>query len=221
MVFPGSEGNPIQADIKIKIHPNKPSPLCNSLHNLGFVQRRIRGTLKAAPCITSTQIPFILCTTRKTPNFLPHSSGDPKLGANLPILRAGMDPPRNQQLCPLEKIIQERSTAFPLGKMIPERSTALCFGKKWSQRDQQLLPLEKMIPERSTGFPFGKNDPRESHVHLLLKSHLFPGRLFPQDTEPAMEVEKARNSPRPLDLLLCCSSLCIPRQEGGGQAGND
>lgn len=113
-VFPGSEENPIQADIKIKKkknHPNKPSPLCNSLHNLGFVQSRICGKLNVAPCITSTQIPFILSASQ---GKLPHSH--PKARCQFPHSQgwSGMDPPKE-------------STAFPFGKNNPRESpTSTC-----------------------------------------------------------------------------------------------
>lgn len=157
-VFPGSEENPIQADIKIKKkknHPNKPSPLCNSLHNLGFVQSRICGKLNVAPCITSTQIPFILSASQ---GKLPHSH--PKARCQFPHSQgwSGMDPPKE-------------STAFPFGKIIPERA-----------------PRPPAAPEPPV---------------------------------PSHGVGKARNSPPPLDLLLCSSPICIPGQEGGGQAGHD
>lgn len=161
LVFPGSEENPIQADIKIKkiIQTNHPHSAIRCI-TLALFREGSVGKLKAAPRITSTQIPLILCITRKTPNSPPHSH--PKLGANL-IPGSGVDG----------------------------------------------------SPQESTAFSLWKNDPRESHVHLLHKSHLYsPGH-------GAREVEKARNYPPPLDLLPCSSPICIPRQEGGGQAGDD
>lgn len=92
MVFPGSAENPIQADIKIKIHQNKPAPLHNLLRNLGFVWRRICGRLKAAPCITQTQIPFTLRKTPQIPSLFPQAAKSPCQWC----LRAWCQPPHSQ-----------------------------------------------------------------------------------------------------------------------------